>query len=309
MKDVRVFVTGHSGFKGRHLCAALREAGAEVTGYAIDPAPAGTVHRETVADIRDAAELEAAMRTAGAQLVLHLAAQALVLPGYADPVGTFATNVQGTVHVCEAARRIGVRAMVAVTSDKVYANTGSGHPFAEDDPLGGSDPYSASKAAAEHAVTAYRTMGLCIASARAGNVVGPDDTGAHRLLPDIVRAAQRGEAVRLRRPDAVRPWHDIGDCVTGYLKLARALYENGSAFAEAFNFGPAPGPLPTVREAAQMFAAGIGAPEPIIDPDPDAPPEAPLLLLNTDKAAARLGHRPLRTGAQAIAAAASAGRG
>ena len=305
-KNLRVLVTGHSGFKGRHVCAALRAAGAEVFGYACDPAPINSVEHEKIGDIRDAETLNTFMQQAAPSAVLHLAAQALVLPGYADPLHTFSVNVQGTAEVCAAALRARVSAVLAVTSDKVYANHNTGRPFVEGDPLGGDDPYSASKAAAEHVVHAYRLLGLCVASARAGNVVGADDTGAYRLLPDIRRAAERGEAVRLRAPDAVRPWHDIDDCVTGYLKLTAALLQHGADFAEAFNFGPASGPLPTVLEAAQIYAAAIGAPEPIIEPNAATPPEAGLLRLNTDKALRRLGHTPKHNGLQALQAAAVA---
>lgn len=238
----RVLVTGHTGFKGGWLCLMLRALGAEVHGLALAPETpcfealgvAATLAGETRADLRGGVALPTRP-----EVVFHLAAQALVGRGYRDPGGTFATNVQGTVHLLDALRGSGALACVVVTSDKVYRNDGTGHAFAEDDALGGHDPYSASKAACELAVAAYRASFADLpplATARAGNVIGGGDFGAQRLVPDLVRAQLAGAPLLVRRPDATRPFQHVWDVLRGYLLLAEALAEGRAP--PAVNFGP-----------------------------------------------------------------------
>ncbi len=229
----RVWVTGHTGFKGAWLSLWLQELGAEVFGFsheavepsvyydaAVDDGMAGEVR----GDVRSRSELRAAVARAEPEVVFHLAAQALVRRGFERPVETFAVNTTGTAKVLEALRdHAAPAAVVVVTSDKCYRNDGSGTPFAEDDPLGGDDPYSASKAAAEHVVAAYRTLGLPVVSARAGNVIGGGDGAAGRLVADCMRAAETGEPLQVRAPDAVRPWQHVLCPLEGYLLLAERV--------------------------------------------------------------------------------------
>jgi CDP-glucose 4,6-dehydratase len=266
----RVLVTGHTGFKGAWLCHMLAALGAEVTGVALDPgAPSAFaalgIARHLRADhrieIRDAAALRDAVRAARPEVVFHLAAQALVGAGYRDPVGTFATNVDGTVHLLESLRGLdGVRCAVIVTSDKVYRNDNAGRAFTEADALGGTDPYSASKAAAEIAVASWRASfpGALppIATARAGNVIGGGDFGEERLIPDLVRAQIAGTPLQLRRPDATRPFQHVQDVLRGYLLLAERLVQN-PACPRAVNFGPRDGEL-SVRRLLDLWGEATG---------------------------------------------------
>ncbi len=266
----RVVVTGHTGFKGSWLCRALHARGATVTGIALDPRPgpsafalmgvAGVLAGDHRIDIRDAAAVARVLRDARPDIVLHLAAQAFVGDGYRDPAGTFATNLGGTVAVLEAMRGLaGLRAAVIVTSDKVYANDSAGRAFAEDDRLGGIDPYSASKAAAELAVASWRGSFAAelppIATARAGNVIGGGDFGTERLVPDLVRALVAGRPLPLRRPDATRPFQHVLDVLRGYLMLAERL-ASGSAPA-SINLGPRDGEL-SVRGLLQHWETATG---------------------------------------------------
>jgi CDP-glucose 4,6-dehydratase len=247
----RVLVTGHTGFKGSWLCRMLSALGAGVTGVARDPeaGPSGfaamrvrdAVAADHRADIRDATALARIVRDARPHIVLHLAAQALVGRGHADPAGTFATNLTGTINLLEALRGLdGVAAALIVTSDKVYRNDGSGRRFVESDPLGGEDPYSASKAACEIAVASYRASFPRelppIATARAGNVIGGGDFGEARIIPDLVRAQLAGEALVVRRPDATRPFQHVADVLRGYLLFVERLARAGAP--AALNFGP-----------------------------------------------------------------------
>ena len=250
----RVFVTGHTGFKGAWLCLLLAKLGARVSGYAL--APSGnptmfemarvgdTLEHHFVADIGELATLTAAMRRADPELVLHLAAQALVRQGYADPVTTWSTNVMGTVNVLEAVRACpGVKAALVVTTDKCYENQHWAWGYRENDRLGGHDPYSASKAGAELVAHSYRssffsTGAALVATARAGNVIGGGDWSADRLIPDAVRAMQQGAALPVRSPDATRPWQHVLEPLHGYLLLASRLLDGETAFASAYNFGP-----------------------------------------------------------------------
>src|SRR5579872_557889 len=229
----RVLVTGHTGFKGGWLALRLAALGAEATGLALDPptnpslfalAGVGEALGDRRGDIRDAGAMTAAIAAARPQVVFHLAAQPLVRAGLAEPIGTLETNVMGTALVLEALRGAGAAAIVVVTSDKVYRNDERGHAFAEDDPLGGADPYSGSKSAAEMVARLYReSFGLPVATARAGNVVGGGDFAADRLLPDVWRARAAGAPLVLRRPAATRPWGHVLDVIEGYLLFAEAL--------------------------------------------------------------------------------------
>ncbi len=309
----RVLVTGHTGFKGSWLCRALHGLGATVTGIALDPRPgpsafaaldvASLLEADHRADIRDGAAVARLLRAARPEVVLHLAAQAFVGDGYRDPAGTFATNLGGTVAVLDAMRGLpGLRVAVIVTSDKVYANDGAGRAFAEDDRLGGADPYSASKAAAELAVASWRASFARnlppIATARAGNVIGGGDFGTERLVPDLVRAMVAGQPLMLRRPDATRPFQHVLDVLRGYLMLAERL-ATGDALA-AMNFGPRDGEL-SVRgllghwEAATGMRVDWQAVEgPVMD-------ESKRLALDSSLAERALGWAPRRDTPRAIA--------
>jgi len=249
-----VFVTGHTGFKGGWLALWLARLGAKVHGYALEPPTSPSFFNEvqlerhlaasTIGDIRDLAAVAVAMRQAKPSVVFHLAAQPLVRESYASPVDTFATNFLGTVNVLESARESHeVQAIVNVTTDKCYENKEWLWPYRETDNLGGHDPYSSSKACAEIATAAYRRSflaeaGIRVATARAGNVIGGGDWAKDRLIPDFFRAADRGETLQIRSPNAVRPWQHVLDPLAGYLLLAEKLVTEGSPFAEAWNFAP-----------------------------------------------------------------------
>ena len=302
----RVFLTGHTGFKGGWLAVWLREIGAYVTGYSLAPEResfySATGLRgsfpETIGDIRDLDALRRAMTAADPEVILHLAAQPLVRASYLDPVGTFATNVMGTVHVLEAARRCSsLRAIVAITTDKVYRNEESRRGYSESDALGGSDPYSGSKSSAEHVCTVYRSSFFAeprpplLATARAGNVIGGGDWSADRLIPDIVRASGNGLATRIRSPQSVRPWQHVLEPLAGYLRLAERLLEGNRAFASSWNFGPALDAVHTVAEVADRFCAAWG-PEARWQSDGTGhPPETKVLVLDSAKAERDLGWR------------------
>jgi len=307
----RVLVTGHTGFKGCWLVRMLAALGAEVTGIALDPPPgpsgfeamraAEVLSADHRADLRDAALVDRLIRGARPEVVLHLAAQALVGASYRDPAGTFATNVDGTIHVMQALRGLpGVVAAVMVTSDKVYRNEGTGRPFAEGDALGGEDPYSASKAAAEIAVASWRASFARelppIATARAGNVIGGGDFGEMRIIPDLVRAQLSGTPLVVRRPDATRPFQHVLDVLRGYLMLAEALAE-GTA-PPALNLGPRDGEI-RVRDLLALWGdvAWEQAQGPVMD-------EARRLALDSTLAGRALGWNPMLETPQAIAATA-----
>jgi CDP-glucose 4,6-dehydratase len=301
----RVFLTGHTGFKGSWLWLWLSELGAVTRGYALPPATtpsmfqaAGLQRRgEHVAgDIRDASRLRTALREFQPQIVIHMAAQALVRRSYREPLETFATNVQGTANLLDACRDLpGLRAVVIVTTDKCYENREWLWPYREVERLGGRDPYSASKACAEMVSAAYRQSyftggGTAVATARAGNVFGGGDYSEDRLIPDAVRAYGAGQPLVVRNPGALRPWQHVVDPLTGYLMLARALFEAGHEFALPYNFGPLPDQQMTVGGVIESFTRvwGEGA-RWVHEADANAVHEAGLLLLDSSRARAELG--------------------
>lgn len=306
----KVLVTGHTGFKGSWLCHWLKRQGAEVIGFALPPpAPPSLFEAAKVAtgmvsiqgDLRDLPALVAVFAAHRPAIVLHLGAQALVRSAYREPVETFATNVMGTVNLLEACRKTdGVRSLVIVTSDKCYENREWVWGYREDEPMGGFDPYSASKGCAELVTAAYRRSffsggaGPGVASARAGNVIGAGDWAEDRLVPDIIRGVAAGAPIVLRNPGATRPWQHVLDPLSGYLLLAARLWEAPRAHAEAWNFGPSDDdPLP-VGALAQALVESLGAGTLELAPVGlgGAPHEAHALKLDCSKARARLGWRP-----------------
>ena len=307
----RVFITGHTGFKGGWLSLYLHEAGARVFGYALPPesepnlfgaAGVADVVEGTMADVRQFSALRNALHRSDAEVVFHLAAQPLVRRGYSAPLETYSTNVMGTANLLEASRQCNaVRAVVVVTSDKCYQDQGRARGCRENDRLGGDDPYSSSKACAELLAHAYRQpftgldeRGLRIATARAGNVIGGGDWAEDRLIPDAVRAFRDGKVLTLRQPDAVRPWQHVLEPLRGYIALAERLLEGDPEAAGAFNFGPSHESTRSVREVVES-AAALWGPEVRnyrVDPLPH-PREAPFLSLDSTKARTLLQWRPM----------------
>ncbi len=309
-RDKRVFITGHTGFKGAWLTLWLRHLQAKVYGYAL-AAPtqpnlfeiagvATELEQDTRADILDLDTLCAAMEAAQPQIVLHLAAQTLVREGYYNPVDTYATNIMGTVHVLEAMRKIStIRAAVIVTTDKCYENQEWIYPYREIDQLGGYDPYSSSKACTEIVVAAYRksffnsneNMPTAIATVRAGNVIGGGDWAADRLVPDFMRTLDQGTTLQIRSPDAIRPWQHVLEPLSGYLRLVECLYSKGSVYAEAWNFGPAEENARSVRWIIEKLTDAFPNSAWAYDQSQQLH-EAQYLKLDSSKARARLDWRP-----------------
>lgn len=305
----RVFLTGHTGFKGAWLSEWLVQLGARVTGYSLPPPTkpalfdqlglASRIERHLIADIRNQAHLTEALLASQPDFVFHLAAQPLVRESYRAPVETYAINVTGTLHLLEALRRLDRPcAAVFVTTDKCYENREIAYSYREDDPLGGHDPYSSSKAAMEIALGSWRRSFFChhpvrIASARAGNVVGGGDWAADRIVPDSIRALQAGEPIAVRNPGAVRPWQHVLEPLSGYLRLAARL-ANDPTLATAFNFGPNIDCDRTVREVVEAILRHW--PGTWSDAsDSQAPHEANLLHLNIQKARTMLSWSPVWT--------------
>lgn len=307
-KGRNILITGHTGFKGSWLALWLHKLGARITGIALDPvnpmdafnamriSDISADHRQ---DINDFQGLLSHMRKARPEIVFHLAAQPLVLESYNDPLYTFNTNITGTANVLEACRQAGsVKVIIVITTDKVYENRGSGEAFTESDRLGGDDPYSASKAAAEIVTGAYRAsflraMDMATATARAGNVIGGGDWAGNRIIPDCVRALTAGIPVEIRNPAAVRPWQYVLEPLGGYLLLAGKMLERTKEFNEAWNFGPDYEGNKTVEEVVNEFIRDWGEGSIINSTKKSVFHEAELLSLNTDKARIRLGWRPL----------------
>jgi len=291
--DKRVLLTGHTGFKGAWMSFCLARLGAKVTGFALAPEGDPNLFRllspdveNITADIRDVWAVKKAVREHAPEIVIHMAAQALVRRSYKIPAETFDTNVMGTVNILEATKERPVTTLV-VTSDKVYRNTEKGSAFREDDPLGGDDPYSASKAAAEVAVQSWRVsfpseQGV-IASARAGNVIGGGDFSEDRLIPDIYRAMVSNKPLVLRYPQAVRPWQHVLDTLFGYLSYIKALSAKDAGIPLALNLGPAKNEAVTVENVLKSFerALGLKVPHKV---ETTALPEKATLLLDTSLA-------------------------
>jgi len=311
----RVFLTGHTGFKGGWLALWLAHLGANVRGYALDPstdpnlfmaARVGDVVDDVRGDIRDATRLDSSMREFRPEVVFHLAAQPLVRYSYEDPIGTYETNVIGTARVLDAVRRTpSVRAVVSVTTDKCYENKEWVWPYRETDPLGGYDPYSSSKACAEIVSAAFRQSyfpvdrlaehGVAIATARAGNVIGGGDWSTDRLIPDLVRGFLSGEPVRIRRPHAIRPWQHVLEPLHGYMRLAEELLAGapGAArFATAYNFGPNEEDARPVSWIAERMTGFWGEGASWVLDDNHGPHEAGYLRLDSSRARRDLAWTP-----------------
>lgn len=309
----RVFLTGHTGFKGGWLALWLQRMGAQVTGFALAPpdepslftrAKVGENMTSVIGDIRDADTLMRALREAAPDIVLHLAAQPLVRYSYEAPVETYATNVMGTVHLLEAVRAWGqAKACVVVSSDKCYENREWPWGYRENEAMGGYDPYSSSKGCTELVVSAYRNSyfnaadfarhGLALASGRAGNVIGGGDWATDRLVPDLLRAFESGKPAQIRNPHAIRPWQHVLEPVSGYLVLAQQLVSGGMDYAEGWNFGPSDNdakPVSWIAERmAQIWGNGAGY---RVDDATKHPHEAHYLKLDCSKARSRLGWQP-----------------
>lgn len=317
----RVLVTGHTGFKGPWLLAMLDRLGATTLGYGLAPDTrpsmfdligGASLCEHVIGDLRNRSELIHLTRSFAPDFVIHMAAQSLVRRSYRDPVDTFESNVVGTMNVLEAIRHHdGACAAVIVTTDKVYAETGQGEAYDEDARLGGHDPYSSSKAACELVTASYRVSYFqperygshrkAIATARAGNVIGGGDWCEDRLIPDVVRAMARGDSVRVRNPLATRPWQHVLEPLAGYLTLAAHLERDPIAHANAYNFGPDEHDVLEVEAVVQRALTAWGHGSYHVDVDPNAPHEAALLRINSDRAKQRLGWHPRWNATTAIA--------
>lgn len=306
-KDKTVLITGHTGFKGSWLAIWLKELGADVIGYSLSPPTSPSNYELTKlaahithieGDVRDFNHLKKVIDTLKPEIIFHLAAQALVLPAYEYPKDTFETNAIGTINILEAARNSpSIRAIVAVTTDKCYENKEWAWGYRENDPLGGTDPYSASKAMAEIAIESYRKSffaknGPWVASARAGNVIGGGDFSEYRILPDTMKALLSGNPVHLRHPHSIRPWMHLLDPLKGYLQLAACLLDEGKKYAQAWNFGPLEYQGVNVKTLVEKTIEIWGKGGRIQMEDVPKKTEMPLLRLNWDKAANMLNWIP-----------------
>ena len=308
----RVFLTGHTGFKGSWLALWLSKLGAQIRGYALDPctepnifnlASVDAIVEDIRGDIRDSAKLEASITEFAPEVVFHLGAQPIVRRSYADPVGTYSTNVMGTVHLMEAIRKTpSVRAVVCVTTDKCYQNQEWIWPYRETDPLGGYDPYASSKACAEIVSAAYRSSffpterlhehHVTLATARAGNVIGGGDWSEDRLIPDLIRGFRSNQPVLIRRPNAIRPWQHVLDPLHGYMMLAQELLAQPVRFASAYNFGPGDEDIWPVERIATKLAEMWGNGASWIRDAVPSVHEDHVLRLDASKARVELGWKP-----------------
>jgi len=311
-KGKRVLITGHTGFKGYWLSLWLHAMRAEVTGYALNPPTEPSLYElcrldelvnSVIADVRNGEKLEKTMQAAFPEIVIHMAAQPLVIESYKNPVDTYATNVMGTANLLEAVRRCkSVRVVVNVTTDKCYENKEWLWGYRENEPLGGYDPYSSSKACSELVTAAYRNSffntkayashGVAVASARAGNVIGGGDWANDRLIPDCIRALLKGEKILIRNPHAIRPWQHVLEPLSGYLTLAQKLYENGLRYAEAWNFGPDDSDAKPVEWIVQRMCAKWGGDASYEIDKGEHPHEAHYLKLDCSKAKTEMGWHP-----------------
>lgn len=301
----RVLLTGHTGFKGAWLALWLSSLGARIHGLSLAPGTTPNLWStikahcgaSRIGDIRDRKVVAEAMAEAAPDVVIHMAAQALVRPSYEDPIGTYATNVMGTAHVLEAARgQKGIAATLVVTSDKVYENHGHNRPFIEGDRLGGHDPYSNSKACTELVVQSFRASywpaDRALGTARAGNVIGGGDWSADRLIPDCVRALTSNRPVRLRYPNAVRPWQHVLEPLSGYIRQIESMVQHPGDTPEAINFGPAPEAFRSVSDVVELFSARFDGRPGWEAEQAAAAAEAVFLTLNSDLAHRTLGWHP-----------------
>jgi CDP-glucose 4,6-dehydratase len=313
-KGKKVFLTGHTGFKGAWMLLILRHLGAEVKGYALEPEDEQNLYslldgdslcKSVIADIRERERLKKELVSFDPDYVFHLAAQSLVRRSFSSPAETYEINVIGTTYVVDALRELKndkPRQVVVITTDKVYENREQWEAYKESDPLGGFDPYSSSKACAEIAASSYRQSffhpskypqhQIAIATARAGNVIGGGDWAEDRIIPDMVRALTSGQTLKVRNPDSVRPWQHVLEPVSGYLVLGAKLAQEPQRFAEAYNFGPYAEDNLTVKELVKKSLSiwGSGKYEAAIDPN--APHEAKLLRLDISKAINELNWKP-----------------
>ena len=320
-KDRNVFITGHTGFKGSWLCLILHRLGAKITGYAQKPptdpnlfeiGKVRSLAKTVFSDIRDLQTLKKSLISTSPEIVVHLAAQALVRDSYSNPVETYSTNVMGTVNVLEGVRDCkGIRSVVIVTTDKCYENKEWVWSYRENEPLGGFDPYSSSKACTEMVTAAYRNSffnpeahkvhNVALATARAGNVIGGGDWAKDRLIPDCIRAVMKREKVVIRNPGAVRPWQHVFEPLTGYLMLAEKLYKEGPGFGEAWNFGPKDNDAKPVAWIAEKISNQFGASLVLQKPSKKRGfREASMLSLDNTKARQILGWHPKWTLEKAV---------
>ena len=308
----RVFVTGHTGFKGSWLCLLLDYLNANIYGYALEPPTNPNLYNltkvdyiihSTIADIRDENRLKKTIEKIQPEIIIHMAAQPLVRISYLDPVLTYQTNVIGTVNLLEAVRGVkSVKAVINITTDKCYENREWIWSYRENEPLGGYDPYSSSKACSEIATAAYRSSffnpdkylehGVAIATARAGNVIGGGDWSEDRLIPDFVRAIAKGGKIKVRNPKAIRPWQHVLEPLTGYLLLAEKLYSEGIKYAEAWNFGPRDEDARNVEWIVEYLCRKWGKNASYVIDSADHPHEANYLKLDWSKAKALLKWSP-----------------
>lgn len=312
-RSKRVFITGHTGFKGSWLSAILTMAGAQVTGYALSPVNpslyelldfSGKLH-SVYGDIRDMDRLWNAFDQARPEIVFHMAAQPIVREGYRDPVGTYSTNVMGTVHLLECVRRVqSVRSVLNVTTDKVYENCQWPWGYREADNLNGIDPYSNSKSCSELVTDSYRSsflanQGVAVSTARAGNVIGGGDFARDRIIPDCVRAMQKGEAIRLRNPNSIRPYQHVLEPLSAYLLIAQRQYED-IGLAGGYNVGPDSRDCLTTGELADLFCRAWGAPARWEHTGDVGPHEDAVLRLDCSKIQSVMGWRPKWHAEQAV---------